>query len=72
MTDIVDIAERRMRCPRCRASSAILTAFDVRPGFQYLTMLCNACSIVFGAQVATSERHEGSLTPGRRHLAPTA
>jgi transcription elongation factor Elf1 len=58
MTVIVDIAEKRMRCPRCEASSTILSAVDVRPGFQYLTLRCNSCATLFDAQVATAEGQE--------------
>jgi hypothetical protein len=72
MTVIVDIAEMRKRCPRCRASSIILSAVDIRPSFQYLTLRCNACTILFDAQVATAEGQEGSLATDRRELAPTA
>jgi hypothetical protein len=69
---MTDIAEMRMRCPRCRASSTILSAVDIRPGFQYLTLRCNACAILFDTQVATAEGQEGSLATDRRELAPTA
>jgi hypothetical protein len=72
MTVIVDIAEMRMRCPRCRANSTILSAVDIRPGFQYLTLRCNSCVILFDAQVATAEGQKGSLATNRRELAPTA
>ena len=66
MAEIVDIAERRMRCPRCRATSTILAAFDIRRGFQYLTMRCNACTIVFDAQVARDEGHQVTLSLAKR------
>jgi uncharacterized Zn finger protein len=69
MTVIVDIAEMRMRCPRCGVSSTILSAVDVRPGFQYLTLRCNSCAILFDAQVATPEGDEASVLTDRRQTA---
>jgi uncharacterized Zn finger protein len=69
MTVIVDFAEMRMRCPRCAASSTILSAVDIRPGFQYLTLRCNACATLFDAQVAIPEGHEASVLTDRRETA---
>ena len=40
-----------MRCPRCRARPTIQSASQVRPGFEYLTLRCTFCAIVFDAQV---------------------
>jgi phage FluMu protein Com len=72
MTVIVDIAQMRMRCPRCRAVSTVQSAIDVRPGFQYLTLRCMSCAIVFDAQVATAEGEEGLLLTDRRLAVPSA
>ena len=51
MTAIINIAEVRMRCPRCGARPSIQSATPVRPGFEYLTLRCTSCTNVFDAQV---------------------
>jgi transcription elongation factor Elf1 len=51
MTAIINLAEMRMRCPRCAAASIVQTAIDLRPGCQYLTLRCIRCAIVFDTQV---------------------
>jgi transcription elongation factor Elf1 len=58
MTAIIDIAEMRMRCPRCGAASIVQTAIDLRLGFQYLTLRCIRCAIVFDTQVAIAQGQE--------------
>jgi hypothetical protein len=60
MTVIIDIAEMRMRCPRCGARSTVQSAIKVRPGFEYLTLRCISCAIVFDAQVALAQGQIGS------------
>jgi uncharacterized Zn finger protein len=46
MTAIINIAEMRMRCPRCGAGSIVQSKIKVR-GFHYLTLRCIPCAIVF-------------------------
>ena len=51
MSAIGNIADERMRCPRCRAYPMVQSAIELRPRLQYLTLRCNSCAIVYDAQV---------------------
>jgi rubredoxin len=39
------------RCPRCGSPSIVLSATELRPGFEYLTLRCTSCHLVYDAQV---------------------
>ena len=71
MTDVFDIAEVRMHCPRCGAASTVLSASDVRPGLEYLTLRCTSCAMVFDTQVV-QEVMEGAVLAEPASILPAA
>jgi transcription elongation factor Elf1 len=49
-----------LRCPRCRARSAVQSAVELRPGVQYLTLRCISCGLVFDAQATPDTSPSGA------------
>ena len=43
----------RQRCPKCRALATVQNVVPIRAGFEYLTLRCTSCGLVFGAQIHT-------------------
>ena len=43
----------RPRCPKCRARPTVQSVVPIRTGFEYLTLRCTICGIVYGAQLQT-------------------
>jgi len=43
----------RPRCPKCRARPTIQNVVSIRSGFEYLTLRCTSCGLVYDAQVHT-------------------
>jgi DNA-directed RNA polymerase subunit M/transcription elongation factor TFIIS len=43
----------RPRCPKCRARPAVQNAVQMRSGFEYLTLRCTSCGLVYDAQMHT-------------------
>jgi hypothetical protein len=43
---------RPIRCPRCAGRPTVQNAVELRPGFEYLTLRCVDCGLVYDAQVA--------------------
>jgi hypothetical protein len=43
----------RPRCPKCRARPTVQNAVQIRIGFEYLTLRCMSCGLVYDAQVHT-------------------
>jgi uncharacterized Zn finger protein len=41
----------RQRCPKCRALATVQNIVPIRAGFEYLTLRCTTCGLVFGAQI---------------------
>ena len=51
MSNVSTIADKRVRCPRCRARPAVQNAVELRPGITYLTLRCTSCGLVYNAQM---------------------
>jgi len=43
----------RPHCPKCRARPIIQSVVQIRFGFEYLTLRCTSCGLVYDAQVHT-------------------
>ena len=43
----------RPRCPKCRARPTVQSVVEIRSGFEYLTLRCTSCALVYDAQVHT-------------------
>ena len=43
----------RPRCPKCRARPTIQSVVQLRTGFEYLTLRCMNCGLVYDAKVHT-------------------
>jgi rubredoxin len=43
----------RPRCPKCRARPTVQSVVPIRSGFEYLTLRCTSCGLVYDAQVHT-------------------
>jgi phage FluMu protein Com len=43
----------RQRCPKCRALATVQNVALIRAGFEYLTLRCTSCGLVFDAQIHT-------------------
>ena len=43
----------RQRCPKCRALANVQNVVPIRAGFEYLTLRCTSCGLVFDAQIHT-------------------
>jgi transcription elongation factor Elf1 len=43
----------RPRCPKCRARPTVQSVVQIRAGFEYLTLRCTSCGLVYDAQVHT-------------------
>jgi hypothetical protein len=43
----------RPRCPKCQARPTVQSVVPIRAGFEYLTLRCTSCGLVFDAQVHT-------------------
>jgi hypothetical protein len=43
----------RPHCPKCRARPTIQNVVQIRSGFDYLTLRCTSCGLVYDAQVHT-------------------
>jgi len=43
----------RLRCPKCRARPTVQSVVEIRSGFEYLTLRCTSCALVYDAQVHT-------------------
>ena len=43
----------RQRCPKCRALATVQNVVPIRAGFEYLTLRCTSCGLVFDAQIHT-------------------
>jgi hypothetical protein len=43
----------RPRCPKCRAHPTVQNVVPIRSGFEYLTLRCTSCGLVYDAQVPT-------------------
>lgn len=56
------VADKRMRCPRCRARSTVQSVIEIRPGIQYLTLRCVSCHIVYDAQVQAPHATPSTLS----------
>jgi len=41
------------QCPKCRARPTIQSVISIRSGFEYLTLRCTSCGLVYDAQVHT-------------------
>jgi uncharacterized Zn finger protein len=41
------------QCPKCRARPTIQSVISIRSGFEYLTLRCTSCRLVYDAQVHT-------------------
>ena len=41
----------RPHCPKCRARPTIQNVIQIRSGFDYLTLRCTSCGLVYDAQV---------------------
>ena len=47
------VALGRPRCPKCRACPTVQSVVQIRAGFEYLTLRCTSCGLVYGAQEHT-------------------
>jgi hypothetical protein len=51
-------------CPKCRSRPTVQSAVKIRFGFEYQTLRCTSCGLVYGAQLPTdhlqSEARGGS------------
>jgi rubredoxin len=56
----------RPRCPKCQARPTVQSVVPIRAGFEYLTLRCTSCGLVFDAQVHTDPLK--SDAPGLDHL----
>ena len=43
----------RPRCPKCQARPTVQSVVQIRAGFEYLTLRCTSCGLVYDAQVHT-------------------
>ena len=43
----------RQRCPKCRSLATVQNVVSIRAGFDYLTLRCTSCALVFDAQIHT-------------------
>jgi uncharacterized Zn finger protein len=41
------------QCSKCRARPTIQSVISIRSGFEYLTLRCTSCGLVYNAQVHT-------------------
>jgi hypothetical protein len=41
------------RCPKCRSRPTVQSVVSLRSGFEYLTLRCTICGIVYDAQMHT-------------------
>jgi uncharacterized Zn finger protein len=41
------------RCPKCRSRPTVQSVIPIRSGFEYLTLRCTTCGLVYDAQVHT-------------------
>ena len=42
----------KVQCPRCEGRPTVQSAVELRPGFQYLTLRCDVCGLVYDVQLA--------------------
>jgi rubredoxin len=43
----------RPRCPKCQARPTVQSVVPIRAGFEYLTLRCTSCGLVYDGQVHT-------------------
>ena len=60
----------RQRCPKCRAVAAVQNVVPIRAGFEYLTLRCISCGLVFDAQIHTDPPKSGALVWGGTEVQP--
>ena len=41
------------RCPKCRSRPTVQSVVPIRSGFEYLTLRCTTCGLVYDAQMHT-------------------
>jgi hypothetical protein len=64
------------RRPKCRSRPTVQSVVSIRSGFEYLTLRCTICGIVYDAQMHTgpmmSDAGAGSRSSIDRALAPAS
>jgi transcription elongation factor Elf1 len=60
----------RQRCPKCRALATVQNVAPIRAGFEYLTLRCTSCGLVFDAQIHTDPRKADAPGWTDRELGP--
>jgi hypothetical protein len=48
------------RCPKCRSRPTVQSVVSIRSGFEYLTLRCTICGIVYDAQMHTDPMMSGA------------
>jgi len=62
------------RCPKCRARPTVQSVVSIRSGFEYFTLRCTICGIVYDAQIHTGPMMSdaGAGSSIHRALAPAS
>jgi transcription elongation factor Elf1 len=48
------------RCPKCRSRPTVQSVVSIRSGFEYFTLRCTICGIVYDAQMHTDPMMSGA------------